>query len=71
MNKKCPATALAIAIAAAGNGVQAQDLEKRISALENSPLANTNFDVSGFIKLDSHFTRMTDGDFSASQGHHL
>lgn len=67
MNKKRSVTALAIAIGAASSGVQAQGLEERITALENSPLANTSFDVSGFIKLDSHFTRMTDGDSSASQ----
>ncbi|MEQ6885960.1 DcaP family trimeric outer membrane transporter [Salicola sp. Rm-C-2C1-2] len=67
MNKKLSVTALAIAIGAASSGVQAQSLEERISALENSPLADTNLDVGGFIKLDSHFTRMTDGDSSASQ----
>ena len=67
MNKKLSVTALAIAIGAGSSGVQAQDLEERVSALENTPLANTNFDVGGFIKLDSHFTRATDGNSSASQ----
>ena len=60
MNKKLSVTALAIAIGAASSGVQAQSLEERITALENSPLANTNFDVGGFIKVDSHFTNATD-----------
>ncbi|KAA8977078.1 MULTISPECIES: DcaP family trimeric outer membrane transporter [Gammaproteobacteria] len=67
MNKKLSVTALAIAIGAASSGVQAQDLEERVSALENTPLANTNFDVGGFIKLDSHLTQATDGDSSASE----
>ena len=67
MNKKLSVTALAIAIGAASSGVQAQDLEERVSALENTPLANTNFDVGGFIKVDSHFTNATDGDSSVSQ----
>jgi len=67
MNKKLSVTALAIAIGAASSGVQAQDLEERVSALENTPLANTNFDVGGFIKVDSHFTNATDGNSSVSQ----
>mgnify|MGYP000294849779 CR=1 FL=1 len=62
MNKKLSVTALAIAIGAASSGVQAQDLEERVSALENTPLANTNFDVGGFIKYDSQFTNTTDGE---------
>ena len=62
MNKKLSVTALAIAIGAASSGVQAQDLEERITALENSPLANTHFDVGGFIKLDTQFTNTTDGE---------
>ena len=60
MNKKLSVTALAIAIGAGSSGVQAQDLEERVSALENTPLANTNFDVGGFVKMDSHVTRATD-----------
>ena len=67
MNKKMSVTALALAVGASAGAAQAQSLEERVSALENTPLANTNFAVGGFIKADSHLTQATDGDSSASQ----
>ena len=67
MNKKMSITALALAVGASAGAAQAQSLEQRVSALENTPLANTNFAVGGFIKADSHLTQATDGDSSASQ----
>lgn len=58
MNKKMSITALALAVSA--GSAQGQDLEERVSALEDTPLANTQFDVGGYIKLDTQFTQTTD-----------
>ncbi|TDT38609.1 porin-like protein [Halospina denitrificans] len=67
MNKKMSITALALAVGAGAGAAQAQSLEERVSALENTPMANTNFAVGGFVKADSHLTQATDGDSSATQ----
>lgn len=67
MNRTMPITALTLAVGTSAGAAQEQNLEERVSALENTPLANTNFAVGGFIKADSHLTQATDGDSSASE----
>lgn len=59
MNKKLSCSALALAICA--TGVNANELEERVSALENRTFGNTTFSVGGYIKFDTTMTQANRG----------
>lgn len=65
MNKKILSSALALSLCA--TQTYSQDLEERVSALENGLFGQTRYSIGGYIKLDTQFTQTNrDGQVSSN-----
>ena len=63
MNKRLSVTALAAAIAAVP--ASAQDLEERVSSIEESLVGATEVSIGGYVKLDAQMSRFNRGNRAA------